>query len=113
MAGSSSSDDLSVLVLASDLGIDARPFLLKQPAASPPEVAEEDDGDDWQDCSQDLSHDEDFSDLEFLQFFRLQGSDKAGNRIFRIVGKYFPGERNVLVLKIPIESDSTVWADWV
>nr|POE51008.1 ganglioside-induced differentiation-associated protein 2 [Quercus suber] len=34
--------------------------------------------------------DEDFSDLNLLQFFRLQGSDKHGNRIFRVVGKYFP-----------------------
>lgn len=94
MASSSSSDDFSVVVLASDLGIDARPFLLKEPAGSPPEVAEGDDGgggdDDWHDCSQDLSRDDDFSDLEFLQFFGLQGSDKAGNRIFRIVGKHFP-----------------------
>ncbi|XP_062103235.1 uncharacterized protein LOC133814264 [Humulus lupulus] len=36
------------------------------------------------------SIDEDFSDLELLQFFRIQGLDKSGNRIFRIVGKYFP-----------------------
>ncbi|KAL3625579.1 hypothetical protein CASFOL_031033 [Castilleja foliolosa] len=31
------------------------------------------------------------SDLEALQFLRLErGSHKSGNRIFRIVGKYFP-----------------------
>ena len=81
---SSSNDDFSVLVLASDLGIDARPFLANQDR----EIEEQDN---WHDCSQDFS-DEDFSDLDFLQFFRLHGSDKSGNRIFRIVGKYFPGK---------------------
>ncbi|KAL5546479.1 hypothetical protein UlMin_006166 [Ulmus minor] len=79
----SSSDDFSVLVLASDLGIDARPFMTNQET----EIEEQEN---WHDCSQDLSSDEDFSDLELLQFFRLQGFDKSGNRIFRIVGKYFP-----------------------
>lgn len=82
--GNSSTDDFSVVVLASDLGIDARPFLANQ-------HTEIEDQDNWHDCSQDFS-DEDFSDLDFLQFFRLQGSDKSGNRIFRIVGKYFPGK---------------------
>ncbi|GFY98165.1 SEC14 cytosolic factor family protein [Actinidia rufa] len=61
--GSSTSDDFSVLVLASDLGVDARPFL------SPSDASHEEN---WHDCP-----DEDFSDLEALQFFR-------------IVGKYFP-----------------------
>ncbi|KAB2065958.1 hypothetical protein ES319_A09G126900v1 [Gossypium barbadense] len=80
--GSSSNEDFSVVVLASDLGIDARPFLSNQDT-------EIEDQDNWHDCSQDFS-DEDFSDLEFLQFVCLQGSDKSGNRILRIVGKYFP-----------------------
>ncbi|KAG8483678.1 hypothetical protein CXB51_022492 [Gossypium anomalum] len=80
--GSSSNDDFSVVVLASDLGIDARPFLSNQDT-------EIEDQDNWHDCSQDFA-DEDFSDLEFLQFFCLQGSDKSCNRILRIVGKYFP-----------------------
>ncbi|XVE95819.1 hypothetical protein REPUB_Repub02eG0166200 [Reevesia pubescens] len=80
--GSSSNDDFSVVILASDLGIDARPFLTNQDR-------EIEDQDNWHNCSQDLS-DQDFSDLDFLQFFRLHGSDKSGNRIFRIVGKYFP-----------------------
>ncbi|EOY09060.1 hypothetical protein QUC31_010667 [Theobroma cacao] len=80
--GSSSNDDFSVVVLASDLGIDARPFLANQDR-------EIEDQDNWHDCSQDFS-DEDFPDLDVLHFFRLQGSDKSGNRIFRIVGKYFP-----------------------
>ncbi|KAI4386550.1 hypothetical protein MLD38_004477 [Melastoma candidum] len=78
---SSSNDpgDFSVMVLASDLAIDARPFL------SEPEREEK-----WHDCSQFLSPDEDFSDLDFLQFFSLGGSDKAGNRIIRVIGKHFP-----------------------
>ncbi|KAK6127239.1 hypothetical protein DH2020_039038 [Rehmannia glutinosa] len=83
--GSSSSEDFSVVVLASDLGIDARPFL----SHPPPE------DENWHDCPSYLpSADDqtlDFSDLDALQFFRLErGSDKSGNRIFRIVGKYFP-----------------------
>ncbi|KAK4562923.1 hypothetical protein RGQ29_005414 [Quercus rubra] len=31
------------------------------------------------------------SDLDLLQFSRLQVSDKHSNCIFRVVGKYFPG----------------------
>ncbi|CAL5356564.1 unnamed protein product [Camellia sinensis] len=76
--GDSSSEDFSVLVLASDLGVDARPFL------SPSERETEDN-------LNDSPSDQDFSDLDALQFFRLEpGSDKSANRIFRIVGKYFP-----------------------
>ncbi|KAM0947840.1 putative CRAL-TRIO lipid binding domain-containing protein [Dioscorea sansibarensis] len=72
----SSNEDFSVLVLASDLGVDARSLL------SPSErVADE----VWHDCP-----DEDFSDLDALQAFRVEGSDKFGNRILRIVGKFFP-----------------------
>ncbi|KAM7505331.1 hypothetical protein LguiB_004235 [Lonicera macranthoides] len=82
--GSSSSEDFSVVVLASDLGIDARPFLNSSNGGGEPE-------ENWQDCPSYLASDEDFSDLEVLQFFRLErGADKSGNRIFRIVGKYFP-----------------------
>ncbi|XP_021908720.1 ganglioside-induced differentiation-associated protein 2 [Carica papaya] len=84
--GSSSSDDFPVMVLASDLGIDARPFLLSSHEGGD----ETEEPENWHDCSQYLYPDEDFSDLDFLQFFCLQGSDKAGSRIFRIVGKYFP-----------------------
>ncbi|KAF4373606.1 hypothetical protein CsatB_016164 [Cannabis sativa] len=82
MATSSSSDDFSVFVLASDLGMDARPFLENQDE----EIEHQEN---WHDCPQYLS-DEDFSDLELLQFFLIQGLDKSGNRIVRIVGKYFP-----------------------
>lgn len=88
MGGSSASEDFSVLVLASDLGVDARPFL--SPSDRQPESLPTSD-ENWHDCPSDLPSDEDFSDLEILQFFRLEnGSDKSGNRIFRIVGKYCP-----------------------
>ncbi|KAA8518043.1 hypothetical protein F0562_015537 [Nyssa sinensis] len=83
--GSSSTDDFSVVVLASDLGIDARPFLSSTDRDA--EVPEE----NWHDCPSYFISDEDFSDLDALQFFRLErGSNKSGNRIFRIVGKYLP-----------------------
>lgn len=85
--GSSSPEDFSVVVLASDLGIDARPFLSHPPAS---------EEDNWHDCPSSLpSADDqnlDFSDLDALNFFRLEcGFDNSGNRIFRIVGKYLPG----------------------
>ncbi|XP_042023046.1 ganglioside-induced differentiation-associated protein 2-like [Salvia splendens] len=90
--GNPSSDDFSVMVLASDLGVDARPFL-----SNPPPEEE-----NWHDCPSILpSADDqslDFSALDSLSIFRREnGCDKSGNRIFRIVGKYFalviPGER--------------------
>jgi len=87
----SSSDDFSVFVLASDLGIDARPFLTNKEREQNQENPEPEN---WHDCCQDFISDEDFSDLDLLQFFTLQGSDKSGNRVFRIVGKYFPGNDN-------------------
>jgi len=77
-----SSEEFSVVVLASDLGVDARPFLEHQ---------QQQEEENWHDCSQYLFPDEDFSDLDQLQFLRLQGTDKNSNRILRIVGKYFPG----------------------
>ncbi|XP_075508848.1 uncharacterized protein LOC142545506 [Primulina tabacum] len=84
MAGSSASKDFSVVVLASDLGVDARPFL------SPPESVEAEE-ENWHDCPSLLTPSDDFSDLDALQFFRLEsGSDKSGYPILRIVGKYFP-----------------------
>lgn len=30
--------------------------------------------------------------LNMLQVFKIGGKDKAGKKILRIVGKYFPGE---------------------
>nr|XP_048321877.1 ganglioside-induced differentiation-associated protein 2 isoform X3 [Ziziphus jujuba var. spinosa] len=83
----SKSEDFSVLVLASDLGIDARPFLSNR------EGEVEESQENWHDCPQYLSSDEDFSDLELLQFFRLQGYDKSGNVIVRIVAPVVSGER--------------------
>ncbi|KAK1316204.1 hypothetical protein QJS10_CPA05g00777 [Acorus calamus] len=79
-----SSEDMSVVILASDLGIDARSFLSPEERDEAAEV--------WHDCPPPPPlADADFSDLEALQAFRVEGSDRSGNRIFRIVGKYFPG----------------------
>ncbi|KAM1208711.1 hypothetical protein ACFX2I_014399 [Malus domestica] len=79
MGSSAAGEDFSVVVLVSDLGIDARLFLNHQDR----EIEEQEN---WYNCPQNLISDEDFSDLELLQFFRVQGHDKLGNRIFRIVG---------------------------
>ncbi|GAB2227935.1 hypothetical protein Droror1_Dr00009764 [Drosera rotundifolia] len=79
-------DNFSVLVLASDLGVDARPFL--SPTAT---TTNDDDLDNWHDCAADFA-DGDFSDLESLQFLRVNGSDVNGNRILRVVGKCFPAQ---------------------
>ncbi|KAL0923095.1 hypothetical protein M5K25_007140 [Dendrobium thyrsiflorum] len=79
-------EDFSVVVLASDLGVDARSFL--SPAERRARVAEDaaaEAPEEWHDCSE-----EDFSDLIALQVLRFEGLDKSGNRILRIVGKYFP-----------------------
>lgn len=79
MGSSAAAEDFSVVVLASDLDIDERPFLNHQDR----EIEEQEN---WYNCPQNLISDEDFSDLKFLQFFRVQGHDKLGNRIFPIVG---------------------------
>ncbi|PKU83436.1 ganglioside-induced differentiation-associated protein 2 [Dendrobium catenatum] len=79
-------EDFSVVVLASDLGVDARSLL--SPAERQARVAEDaaaEAPEEWHDCSE-----EDFSDLIALQVLRFEGLDKSGNRILRIVGKYFP-----------------------
>ncbi|KAL8162967.1 hypothetical protein V2J09_014456 [Rumex salicifolius] len=81
------SDDFSVLVLASDLGVDARPFLLRDDERHS-EIAEEQEN--WHDCPS--YFDEDFSDLELLRFIQVRGFDRHGNRILQIVGKYFPAQ---------------------
>ncbi|XP_042485598.1 ganglioside-induced differentiation-associated protein 2-like isoform X2 [Macadamia integrifolia] len=78
----SSSEDFSVVVLASDLGVDTRPFLL----------ASSEGKENWNDFSAYLS-DEDFSDLDALQIFRVEGTDNNGNRIFRIIAPVVSGER--------------------
>ena len=94
--GSSSNDDFSVFVLASDLGVDATPFLSTQEQT---ERQEPEEAENWHECSQYLVSDEDFSDLDLLQFFRLEGSDKSGSRICRVVGKYFPGDHFLSILR--------------
>ncbi|PKA58628.1 hypothetical protein AXF42_Ash008915 [Apostasia shenzhenica] len=80
-------DDFSVVVLASDLGVDGRTLLspAERRARAAEEVAAETE--DWHDCSE-----EDFSDLETLQILRFEGLDNSGSRILRIVGKYFPAK---------------------
>lgn len=84
-------EDTSVVVLASDLGIDARPFLVSEEQIRTNYQEEE----NWHDCPSTLTYtddNQDFFDLDELQIFSLQGFDKSGNRIVRIVGKYFPGQ---------------------
>ncbi|PUZ53010.1 hypothetical protein GQ55_5G020200 [Panicum hallii var. hallii] len=74
--------DFSVLVLGSDFATDAGAALLT-PA----------DREEWHDCLPDLSEadaDACFSDLEELQVVRVQGTDRAGRNIVRVVGKFFP-----------------------
>eukprot|EP01018_Ginkgo_biloba_P005591 Gb_16648 [translate_table: standard] len=80
-------DDLSLFVLASDLPLDARSFGIGNQEI---EIEE-----DWHDCespnsAQDPLVEDDYSDLEELQVLKLQGKDKAGRRILRIVGRYLP-----------------------
>ncbi|KAJ8760014.1 hypothetical protein K2173_010870 [Erythroxylum novogranatense] len=85
----------AILALASDLGIDARPFLAAQETVGVQITREEDEPEEnWHDCSQDILSDEDFSDLDLLQFIRLQGSDKSRNRIVRVVGNTVQKEEN-------------------
>lgn len=81
----STPNDFSVIILPSECGIDSRPLL-----ADKGKDKESEEDENWHDCAQNLSSDEDFSDLDLLQFVRLEGSDKAGNRILRVVGKYYP-----------------------
>ncbi|PKI32602.1 hypothetical protein CRG98_046999 [Punica granatum] len=75
--GNPASDGFSVMVVSSGRGEEERQRRQEE---------------EWHDCSEFLSPapGDDFSDLELLQFLRLQGSDKSGSRILRIVGKYFP-----------------------
>ncbi|KAG2594179.1 hypothetical protein PVAP13_5NG366601 [Panicum virgatum] len=89
--------DFSVLVLGSDFATDAGAALLTHA-----------DREDWHDCLPDLSEaeaDACFSDLEELQVVRVQGTDRAGRTIVRVVGKFFPDQVEVTTDKgwtIPI-----------
>jgi hypothetical protein len=82
-SGSGSGSDFSVLVLGSDFATDAGAALLTRA-----------DRDEWHDCLPDLSDPDDFTDLEELQVLRVQGTDRAGRTIVRVVGKFFPGAHN-------------------
>jgi hypothetical protein len=79
-SGSGGGKDFSVLVLGSDFAVDAGAALLTSPADR--EEAE------WHDCAPDLG--DDFSDLEELQVVRVQGADKPGRSVVRVIGKFFP-----------------------
>ncbi|KAF8745035.1 hypothetical protein HU200_013483 [Digitaria exilis] len=78
--GGGGESDFSVLVLGSDFATDAGAALLTHA-----------DREDWHDCLPDLSEgDACFSDLEELQVVRVQGVDRAGRTVVRVVGKFFP-----------------------
>uniref|UniRef100_J3L7T5 CRAL-TRIO domain-containing protein n=1 Tax=Oryza brachyantha TaxID=4533 RepID=J3L7T5_ORYBR len=82
MALAQGTGDFSVVVLGSDFAVDAGAALLN-PA----------DREEWHDCLPDLSapaDGDDFSDLEDLQVVRVHGTDRAGRRIVRVVGRFFP-----------------------
>ena len=75
--------DFSVFVVGSDFATDAGAALL---APADREV--------WHDCLPDLAEaDACFFDLEERQVVRVQGTDRAGRTVVRIVGKFFPGAR--------------------
>ena len=70
--------DFSVRVIGSDFMVDTSAALLASPA----------DREEWHDCVPDLG--DDFSDLEELQVVRVQGSDRSGRPVIRVIGKFFP-----------------------
>lgn len=77
---------LSVVVLASDLAVDEDEFGLNESpsnsscrSSTGSESSTVDFGDD------------DFLDLEELEFMRIGGVDKEGRQIVRVVGKFLPG----------------------
>ena len=81
--GSGGGNDFSVVVVGSDFATDASAALL---APTDREV--------WHDCLPDLAEtDACFYDLEERQVVRVQGTDRAGRTIVRIVGKFFTGAR--------------------
>ncbi|VAH85207.1 unnamed protein product [Triticum turgidum subsp. durum] len=77
-SGSGGGSDFSVMVIGSDFAVDAGAALLASPA----------DREEWHDCAPDLG--DDFSDLEELQVVRVQGADRSGRPVVRVVGKFFP-----------------------
>lgn len=93
--GEREDDDFSIMALASDLTVDVRPFL--------EQTRETQQVEEWFDCRTSLL-DGDFYDLEQLQALRVEGLDKKGRPILRIVGKFFPG--NVILVLSPSHLDS-------
>ncbi|KAH9326005.1 hypothetical protein KI387_006183 [Taxus chinensis] len=62
---------------------------------APENMKDSDNDNASEDCDLPVSppppmEDGDFSDLEDVQVLRVEGKDKAGRRILKIVGKYFP-----------------------
>ena len=66
------------MVIGSDFAVDAGAALLASPV----------DREEWHDCVPDLG--DDFSDLEELQVVRVQGTDRSGRTVVRVVDKFFP-----------------------
>ncbi|KAM1079702.1 hypothetical protein ACFX13_014726 [Malus domestica] len=84
MGSSAAGEDFSVVVLVSDLGIDARLFLNHQDR----EIEEQEN---WYNCPQNLISDEDFSDLELLQFFPpVVSADRLKRCIFHNLRSELP-----------------------
>jgi hypothetical protein len=75
--------DSGLLVLSSDLVVETSMFTGK------PESSGTSTSESQGNTTQDLH--EDYSDLDELQFLRLEGVDRQLRRIVRIVGKFFPG----------------------
>ncbi|CAM6111184.1 unnamed protein product [Calypogeia fissa] len=72
-------DDSGLLVLGSDLVVDASMFLTSSTAST-----------SGSQSATEKSSMEDYSDLDELQFLRLEGVDRQQRRIVRIVGKFLP-----------------------
>ena len=81
-SGSGGGSDFSVMVIGSDFAVDASATLLVSPA----------DREEWHDSIPDLV--DDFSNLEELQVVHVQGTDRSGRAVVRVVGKFFPGAPN-------------------
>ena len=82
--------DQSLIVLASDLVVEPRPFGLTSTHSSVHEVPDS----DFQDCVGGHGGDDDFSDLDQLEVLRREGFDVKGRQIVRIVGKFLPGTKH-------------------
>ncbi|KAL3684271.1 hypothetical protein R1sor_002293 [Riccia sorocarpa] len=80
------SEDCNLLVLSSDLVVDPSSFRFREEESEKAESEEAQTG-----SSAPVSYgDEDLSDLEELQVLRLEGVDRQGRRIVRIVGRFLP-----------------------